>query len=179
MQPRYNYTNRRSGPSQKTIMYIGVGIGIFVMLVFGLWLLARPGADTSIMQRLVGRLDLLQQITQDATKHAKSDDMRKLNSELSLHIAGDLPAMENLAKSRGIKLEKKLITDPETEEILADLKAAAVNDNYDDVYERIVTVKLDETLEYLADARAAINRRSAREEIDGVHDHLSAIRERL
>lgn len=179
MQPRYNYSKRRTGPSQKTITIIGVVIGVLIVLIVGLYLLARPGGDEIALQRLVGRLETLQTMTKDGSSHAKTDKIRKLNSELSLHLAGDLPAVQNIAKARKIKLNTKAIADPSAEDDLADLKAAAVNDGYDIVYERVVAAKLDETIDLIAQARRAITNKSARTVFDTTTTHLSGVREQF
>lgn len=122
-----------------------IGSVLLLLAVIGIILssISKANDPRDDMSTLLARLDTLQELTALGVKHVKGSDIKKVNSDASLIISGDVQAIEKALASQGVeqasKADQAAEADPKT---LANLEDARVNGSFDSAYPTALREKL-------------------------------------
>lgn len=166
-----------AGLSGKFIFVI-IGMVVAVLVGVGLIVANRDNSGT-LSQRLVLRLDALEEILKDGKKNASSDKMKKLTSELSILLAGDKAAIEAVVPKTKIKKSDSIAEAESSKPSIERLKNAKINANYDTAYASELTAKLEATSALIRELHGETKNRALREALDTTHVHLAQVQKDL
>lgn len=137
-------TKTRSGnPNLRKALLIGGGLLLLFVIIGFVANLLTPNT-TNVSQRLLYRVDALSTLVSSAQKDISSNDLAKLNADLSIVLIGDyktltdvIPAAKTTSELTAIKTEE---ADSATTEAL---KTAKINGQFDSTYKTTLMQKLE------------------------------------
>lgn len=163
---------RKPGPNIVAIVSITGG---FLLLIFVLGLLfGRGGGSVNEKQQLLYRLDATISLVDNAKKSLQNDDLQKINTELSLILKGDQPAVvAAIPKIKPTKELTALKTKEADAETTEKLKTAAVNGLHDTTYKEVLQQKLSELYTLSAKVNGETTSKSLKSATATLNEHAT------
>jgi hypothetical protein len=147
-------------------MVAAILAGIF--LLFG-----SQDQSGTLQQRVSARQTTTLKLVADGQKNLKDADLSKLNSELSIVLAGDDSAVQAALKNAGMKKIDKEITAAEADEdTFKSLSTAKISGRYDTAYQDTLVQKLDSLRALLAELHGATRNKPLKAVLDTEYQHL-------
>lgn len=173
---------KKSTPN-KLLVIVGILV-ILLIVTFAVAGLSRLGGASSgnKLQTLAARLETLQTIAEDGQPHIKSNQLRGINSSLSLYLTNanhDLAAP--LAKN-GVdikKLDKSIVAKEKGTELTETLEDARLNALYDRTYAREMSYQLSTTILLMQDIDKSTKSASLKEFIKTTSDNLTPVQKQF
>ena len=156
-------------------------LGMIVAIVAGVLLLF-AGSDSTgtLQQRLSARQATTLKLVADGQKNITNDDLKKLNSELSIVLNGDSVTVQAALAAAGMKKVEKTITADEADlQTFEELKSAKLNGQYDSTYRRVMTQKLESLRALLQELHGATKIRELKPSLAAEYKHLGVYLENL
>ena len=156
-------------------------LGMIVAIVVGILLLF-AGSDSTgtLQQRLSARQATTLKLVADGQKNITGDDLKKLNSELSIVLNGDSVTVQTALTAAGMKKVEKTITADEADlQTFEELKSAKLNGQYDSTYRRVMTQKLESLRALLQELHGATKIRELKPSLAAEYQHLGIYLENL
>lgn len=136
---------RPGGPNLRKALLIGGGL-LLVFVVIGFIANLLAPNTTDISQRLLYRVDALNTLVSNAQDNISSDDLGKINADLSIILIGDYKALTNVIPTVKTTKELTAIKTEEADAATTDaLKTAKVNGQFDSTYKKTLMQKLEAT----------------------------------
>lgn len=136
---------RPGSPNLRKALLIGGGILVLFIIIGFIANLMTPNT-TNISQRLLYRVDALNELVSDAQDNISSDDLAKINADISIVLIGDyktltgvIPTVKTTKELTAIKTEEADATTTEA------LKTAKINGQFDSEYKTVLMQKLETT----------------------------------
>jgi hypothetical protein len=158
--------------TKRTFMIILLVIAALV----GGSLLLIGGSDNSgtLLQRASARQATTQRLVADGQKNITNDDLSKLNSELSILLAGSTPALQAEVSNAGIKsLDKAIVAAEADAATFEKLATAKLNGQYDSTYRGVLAQKLESLLALLEELNGKTNSKSLKTTLATDYEQLA------
>lgn len=158
--------------TKRTFMIILLVIAALV----GGSLLLLGGSDNSgtLLQRASARQATTQRLVADGQKNITNDDLSKLNSELSILLAGSTPALQAEVSKAGIKsLDKAIVAAEADVATFEKLATAKLNGQYDSTYRGVLAQKLESLLALFEELNGKTNSKSLKTMLSTDYEQLS------
>ncbi len=171
--PVPNKINQTSGPNLKLVVLISLAV-LAVLGIVGFFISSAGSEDRYLTQRLSYRLDTLDTIAGGAQANVSDDNLRKISSELSLVLTGDIAAIKKLLPI--VKTDSKLtaIKTEETDKTTMDgLKDAKLNGIYDTAYKTALVEKLQTSYQLTQDVKSKSSSKSMKSALTTLGEHLN------
>jgi hypothetical protein len=154
--------------------------GLLVAVLAGAGLMF-ANRDTSgpLSTRLLYRLDALVDILNDGKKNASSDKLRKVTSEASILLAGDLTAIEAALPEQKGKDPADIVDAESSDSSLDRLKVAKINGVYDSAYDSELTAKLESSNALVRELYDETRNKPLREALRTLNQHLVQLQKDL
>lgn len=153
-------------------MAIAVAVGLFIA--------SSSSSPIAQMQRLSARLDSLKLIIDEGTKNVKNGDLRKVQSDASILVAGDISTVKAAMQTAGIGKTDKAIAalevDTATLETLTD---ARLNGRFDDAYKKALSQKLENTMALMREVHDKTNSRALKVALSKAYDNFGSLLDQL
>lgn len=168
---------QRNGLSGRMLIIAGL---LLVAILAGVSLMV-AGQDKSgpLAQRLTYRLDALEDILKDGKKNASSDKLRKITSETSILLIGDITSFKAVAPEVKGKKPATVVEAESSKPSLERLKTAKVNGTYDTAYTSELTTKLESTTALIRELHGETRSKKLRTALNTMHQHLAQIEKDL
>lgn len=164
---------KRGGPNLRLAMLIGGGF-LVLIVVLGL-IFGGGGTSTNDRQRLLYRLDALIAMTNTAKLSLKSDNLQKINAELSLVLTSDQTAVTAvIPAAKATKELSALKTEEADAELVTTLKAAAANGTYDSAYKAALQEKLSATYSLANELVANTSSSAIKTALTPLNEHITS-----
>lgn len=168
---------QRSALSGKLIAIIVVLV-VAVLAGVGL-MIANQDSSGPLSQRLVLRMEALDDILKDGKKNVSSDKLKKITAEASILLAGDMAAIETKLPSKKPKLSKSITAAEDSKPSIERLKNAKINATYDSSYASELTAKVEATRALVRELYNETRSKSFKEILNTTHLHLAQIEKDL
>jgi hypothetical protein len=114
-------------------------------IIGGFLLIASSSDDTGqLLQRVSARQATTLRLVADGQKNLTRDDLKKINSELSIILLSDNASLQAELADAGIKkLEKEVVSAEADQTTFEKLASAKLNAQYDATYQTTLTQKLE------------------------------------
>lgn len=158
--------------TKRTLLIILV---LVLALVGGLVMLLASGDNSDqLRQRLSARQDTTLAIVADGQKNITGDDLKKLNSELSLVLTGDNTDLQAALTAAGMKKVNKEVAGAETDsETFKKLTTAKLNAQYDTTYRRVLGQKLESLRQLIEELHGKTKQRGLKSVLATEYTHLT------
>lgn len=169
-----NRGNRLSG---RTVLIVA---GLLVAVLVGAGLMVANRDNTGpLSQRLTLRLGALEDILKDGKKNASSDKLKKITSEASLLLAGDMTAISGAVPKSKAKPSKTVAASEDSAASIARLKDAKINATYNSAYESELTTKLEASSALIHELYNETRNKSLKEALNTTNKHLGQVQKDL
>lgn len=153
---------------------------MLALIIAGFLLTLGNSKPTTEMQRLSARLENLQTIIDQGTAHTKGGDLRKVHSDASILITGDIARINDALKSAGLKKVPKEIAALEQDTAtLENLKDAQLNGRFDDAYKKALSQKLESTMVLMRELHHKTKSRDLKGTLATSYSHFNGILDQL
>lgn len=160
------------------ILWIVIGLVIAVLLGAVL-MVANQDKSGPLSQRLTYRMEALEDILSDGKKNVSSDKLRKITSEGSILLAGDVTAVEALIPEQKGKKPADLVEAESSGPSLDRLDTAKINGTYDSAYTSELTTKLETTSALTRELYQKTRNKDLRAALNTMHQHLAQLQKDL
>lgn len=168
---------RGAGASSRIVLIV---IVLLVAILAGVGLMVANRDNTGpLSQRLVLRLEALEDILKDGKKNASSDKLKKLTSEASLLLAGDKTAIEAALPKTKAKKSASLTAAEDSGASIERLKNAKINAAYDTAYTSELTAKLESTSALMRELHGETKNKALKNALNTAYEHLFQLQKDL
>lgn len=147
----------------------------------GLMLLASSSDNNGqLLQRLSARQSTTLKLIADGQKNLSSDNLSKINSELSIVLIGDNTALQTELKHAGIKkLDKTIVAAEADETTFTKLTSAKLNAQYDQTYKVTLEQKLESLQALLRELHGKTKSKSLKAVLSTEYKHIATYSDEL
>lgn len=171
--------NKPSGLMTRRTLFIGLGL-LAAIIAGMLMMLGSRDNSQALQQRLSARQATTIKVIADGSKNLTHPDLAKLNSELSLVLAGDNKAVSSALAAAGMKKADKSVTSAEADTATFDkLKTAKVNGQYDRTYQSVLVIRLESLRGLLQELHGATKNQALKSALSTEYKHLGTYLEAL
>lgn len=171
---------RSSGGLSPKLLFLGAGILLLVIAVFGLITLTRSSNPAQQMQRLSARFESLGEILALGDSYIQSQDLKKVHSDASILIKGDAATVGAAMETAGLgKVEKDVKAAEADTETLETLNDARLNGRFDDAYKKALAQKIESTMALMREVNDKTNSRALKSSLSNAYEHQSTILDEL
>lgn len=136
---------RSGGPNLRMALLIGGGV-LLLFVIIGLVANFLTPNTTNVSQRLLYRVDALSTLVSSAQNNISSDDLAKINADLSIVLIGDYKALTDIIPAAKTTKELTAMKTEEADAATTDaLKTAKINGQFDSTYKTTLMQKLEAT----------------------------------
>ncbi len=169
--------NARISPK---LLLIGGIVLLLVIVSAGFVILSSGKNPVSQMQRLSVRFDTLQAIVLEGSSNIGDGDLRKINTDASIILAGDIKTINDAMSANGLKKAPKEIANAEADqETLDKLKDALANGRFDSVYQTALTQKLESTMALMSEIHDKTSSRTLKAALTAGYEHANGTLDQL
>jgi hypothetical protein len=122
-------------------------IGGVVVIILAIYMtIASQDQSVPLQARLSARLTTLGTMVAVGEKNAKNPDLRQMNSTIATQVLSDTTSIAAELKKAGLSRPDKTVTTAEADTAsFTTLTDAALNNNFDSTYKKMIAQKLDST----------------------------------
>lgn len=168
---------QRGGLSGRMMLIIV--ILLVAIIAGGALLFAGQDRSGPLSQRLTYRLEALEDILKDGKKNASTDKLRKVTSEASILLAGDMATLETVIPPKKGKKPAAIIAAESSAPSIERLKSAKINGTYNTAYESELTAKLETTSALTREFYKESKSKKVREALNMLYEHLAGLQKDL
>lgn len=170
---------KTQGFSRKTIVLFS-GLGLALIAAVSLLIMTASGKPVEQMQRLSVRLENLQAIVEQGNKNVQGVELSKIQSEISILLAGDIVAVSDALKAAGLgKIPSDIKSLESDEATLKTLSDAQLDGSFDGAYKKAIAQKLESTMALMRELNGKTNDRKLKATLSTAYDHSSLILNQL
>lgn len=155
---------------------------ILVIAVIGGGALMFLNQDKSkaLQPKLAARLDTLQKIIAEGTKNAKSGDLRKINSDISIQVLSDTATIDAKLKAAGTdKPDGASVAAEADTATFTSLKNAALDNHFDSTYQKVIAEKLESTNALVRELYDKSSNKDLRSALNDTYTHFKLLQNQL
>lgn len=162
------------------LIVLAIGLIIVLAIGGGLMVLSKSNNPITQMQRLSVRLDTLQALLKEGTKNVRNPDLKKVQTDASILVAGDAASIGQAIEVAGVKKIPKDITALEADATtFATLADAKFNGHFDDAYIKALSLKLESTMALMREVQAKTGNAQLKAALSLAYGHHSGILDQL
>ena len=133
--------NPRSTGPNKFLVLGGIAVFLIVVLVGFFMIFSSSSGPNDMVTRANARMGALNQMVASGKEHAEHPDLRKVISEASLLLIGDVAAFKALTT----EVNEQITAEESEATLLQQLETAAVNGQFDESYVPVLIEKYEDT----------------------------------
>lgn len=174
----------RPGSPSKVVMIIAGVVGLLSIILFGFLVFGGGPSATDKVQAIYLRLDTLESLVSDNRKSPRSNDLRAINSGLSLQLANTITDMEEVLSGIDIDVKKidksRIAKETEFKEaVQEEFDNAELNVQLDNTYTRVISYQLATLRAMMESASGLTNDKSLREFLSSADEQLAPFAEKF
>jgi len=164
---------KRTGVMTKRTLFVALAV-IAAIAAGAFMLLGSQDNSGQLQQRLSARQATTLRLIADGQKNIESDDLAKLNSELSIVLTGDNVTLQSALKTAGMKKADKTVVAAEADtETFTKLKTAKLNAQYDASYKNVLIQKLESLQALLQELHGKTKSKSLKSALATEYEHVA------
>lgn len=162
------------------LLIIIAGTIVTLLIAAGLIIMSANNSPVKQMQRLSARFESLQLIVDQGTKSVQNGDLRKVQSDVSILVKGDVASIESAMIAAGLgKVSKELIALESDQSTLNSLTDARLNGRFDSTYKKALAQKLESTMALMREVNNKTSNRTLKMSLSSAYDHFSSLLDQL
>lgn len=190
-QPEYpiDYLNQIAAPppkkgllDRKLLIVIGIGVVLLVVVMVMALLSGGGSNNTDRLTHLAARLQMLQQVSKDASQNIKDSSLNSTNSSLTILLTNaerDALTQLNSAGGNGNSLDKTIVAQESGTTLKNELEDARLNATFDRNYARDMDYQLQTVLVLLQDINDRTHSTSLKAYLSQTYNNLKPIDQQL
>jgi len=160
---------------QKPVMIGVILLGVITLLTIITIIFGNMSGGTTSIRKLSARLSSTESTVIAATKNIKSSKLREVNVNLKIYLSNTIRDFTPILTSYKIdtkKLDKSIISAESNTEMLATLEDARLNNEYDLVYAREMSYKLETILSLMKQIYKSTSNSKMQKFLDSAYTNL-------
>ena len=175
--PTKNYSRGR-GLSRKMLLFIIGGVVVIILAIY--MTIASQDQSVPLQARLSARLTTLGTMVAVGEKNAKNPDLRQMNSTISTQVLSDTTSIATELKKAGMSKPDKTVTTAEADTAsFTALTNAALNNNFDSTYKKMIAQKLDSTNALIKELYDKTTHKSLKPVLNETYGHFKLLQNQL
>ncbi|PLS81108.1 hypothetical protein CYG49_03205 [Candidatus Saccharibacteria bacterium] len=182
MDPRYYSAPVAQRPTKLSNKVVLGGIGLLLLVIFGVMLLAFSGGNNigDQITRAVFRQQQLITLTDDAKKNIRSAELMRINADANLFLKSDLGTLTSLMASTGVEKVPKDIAAQEVDTTTKPrLEQALSSSRFDDTYKLVLSQKISSQQALLSEIHPKVGDAQAQRSLSEIYNKLESVQKQL